>query len=49
MDSPDIVSGAIAWSHGVSRGDLVVKHIERVRLGGCGTGFSFGITGTIVV
>lgn len=49
MDSPDIVSGAIPWSHGVSRGDLVVKHIERVGLVGCGTGFSFGITGTIVV
>lgn len=39
----------VSWSHGVALWDFVVKHVERVGLGSHRTGFSFGITGTIVV
>ena len=45
----DVISRVVSWSHGVVRGNFVVKHVERVILVGCSTGFSLQEAAVIVM
>ena len=49
VEIPDVIPRAVTWSHGVALANFVVKHIERVVLVGCTTGFSLRVTAVIVV
>lgn len=49
IETPDVIAGAVAWTHGVARRNFVVKHVERVALGSYTTRFCLRVTTVIVV
>lgn len=49
IETPDVIAGAVAWTHDVARRNFVVKHVERVALGSYTTRFCLRVTTVIVV
>lgn len=49
VETPDVIPSTVSCSHGVARGNLVVKHIARFALAGYTTGISIRVTTAIVV